>query len=196
MAIYIPRWVAVRQYVDSLNIFTDDRFRQDAVSARASARGAATALATRLLVKLGIQKPPVNIMHFATHFGITLMVGAKDEPQFNYDIALDVRDPATVRLWAHDKMHFQEQRSFYAHAMGHLFLHPFPDSKVLTCSWYENTEDIFEHEATAFARELLMPIWMVERERKDPFYFNEFQLAKQFDVHSSDMHRRLELFKN
>ncbi len=188
-----PWWLRIR---DTLTL-SEDRFAltEETAGLRATARGQATDLATTVLVKLGIAKPPISIEDVAAKLGIVLRVTDIDGGEFTYESAMDARqhldDGSAPQVWASKNLDWKSQRLAWAHAMGHLLLHPYAAMRVRTCTWYEHMEDQMELEAWRFAHGLLIPLWMVQRMRS--FKGSAMHLAFEFQVPEKAMERRLQL---
>lgn len=188
-----PWWLHTRRSIQ----LPETRFHEtnEARHERAMAKNVAADTATKIIVRLGMQRPPIDCHVIARHLGVTLHKTIGDRLACTYDGAMDVRSytekGAHPNIWANQYLDNGMQRLSWAHAIGHLLLHPFPETNVHTCEWYEGLFHIWELEAWSFANNLLMPLWMLQRMQKE---HSAETLAELFQVPHQFMEQRLKLF--
>lgn len=188
-----PWWLHIRRSIK----LSETRFHEtnEARHERAMAKNLASDIATKMIVRLDIQRPPIDFSYVARHLGVTLHTTKGDRLACTYDGAMDVRpyveQSAQPRLWANQYLESGMQRLSWAHALGHLLLHPFPESNVHTCIWNETLFFPWELEAWSFAHQLLMPLWMLERLQKE---YSSKKMAELFQVPHNFIEQRLKIF--
>lgn len=164
----------------------------------------AAGAARRLLSRLGIQRPPVDVRAVAQSLG----VGVKEEDFPDNISGVLVRSDLGVVIAINKHHHENRKRFSIAHECAHLILHP--DS----AAYYDPTHNIGVHfraqhasdvwdpkevEANRFAAELLMPRRMIIRAIQDSEAtegggvgeVSAAGLARQFEVSEEAMTYRL-----
>lgn len=106
-----------------------------------------------ILNRFCITAPIVNIFDIAKQLDILLFV----VPNARWDCSVEVTDNAKIYLNEHISV--ERQRYGCAHALGHLLLHD--NKKTYRDKFDTDIETYDEAEANLFARELLLPSWML-----------------------------------
>lgn len=111
--------------------------------------------ADRVLLELGIKRPPVDVLHIADAIGARVHFtrgpawdgAAESGVDGSADIYVDAGQPTT------------RQRFTIAHEIGHLLLHE--PGRAYRDRFSSQDVDIAEIQANNFAANLLMPTWML-----------------------------------
>jgi Zn-dependent peptidase ImmA (M78 family) len=144
---------------------------------------------TRLHEEFGIVYPPVDPARIARGLGVTVYFVAFNSSQQNISGFFDCDERA---IFVNRDEYPLRQTFTIAHELGHKVLHEewarSADYKVLLRDQDGDTDDVREKEANAFAANLLVPRFMLEKYRKQ---LNPDQLSQLFAVSVPMIRNRL-----
>ena len=151
--------------------------------------------ARKVLNRLEIAEPPVDVAQVAKQLGIKLA----DDREFESDISSLLLVKGDEFIICVNKMHHAHRRRFsIAHEIGHFLLHkdeaPYFDKDYevyFRANAAESPDDLREVEANQFAAELLMPLSMIRNDLNRTPPPTASDLAKKYKVSEQAMTFRL-----